>query len=263
MPRRAEREALPVERPGLTHKFVMRGLSHEIFGHIPGYEPFEPIWIEYTFFLTIGCYPDGRPGEIFICVDKEGSLIRGLCDMAAVLCSSALQYGVPLDWLMHRLEHSAFGPSEVVSGIPECMGARSLADYIAKYIGSRWPDGLASNHTAVVLELHAGEQFDSSASTDDDPQGADPIEHEAQTDPSASSSPTSRPDPREVFQLKLGKPVDAWLAEYRDGKIEHFPDLGAFVVEALLLEREGPRVEPENMHGCCDQFGGTDDPGEL
>ena len=72
---RPHRHRLPAERTAITHKF-------EISGH-EGY-------------ITVGLYPDGTPGEIFLKMAKEGSTISGLMDTLATSVSLALQYGVPL-----------------------------------------------------------------------------------------------------------------------------------------------------------------------
>ena len=70
------RRRLPNERTAITHKF-------EISGH-EGY-------------ITVGLYPDGQPGEIFLKMAKEGSTVSGLMDTLATSVSLALQYGVPLE----------------------------------------------------------------------------------------------------------------------------------------------------------------------
>ncbi len=74
-PPRAIRHRLPDERASLTHKFAIAG--HE------GY-------------ITVGLYPNGQPGEIFIRMAKEGSTVSGLMDSFATAASLALQHGVPL-----------------------------------------------------------------------------------------------------------------------------------------------------------------------
>src|SRR4051795_6067106 len=78
------RRRLPVERTAVTHKF-------EIAGH-EGY-------------ITVGLYPDGQPGEIFLKMAKEGSTVSGLMDSFATTVSVALQYGVPLRDLVNKFAH--------------------------------------------------------------------------------------------------------------------------------------------------------------
>src|SRR5438046_9657479 len=89
-PPRAVRHKLPEERMSVTHKFNIGG--HE------GY-------------ITVGLYPDGSPGEIFITMAKEGSTVSGLMDSFALAVSIALQHGVPPKLLCENFAHTCFGPS--------------------------------------------------------------------------------------------------------------------------------------------------------
>jgi ribonucleoside-diphosphate reductase alpha chain len=86
----AVRRKLPDERRAITHKFDIQG--HE------GY-------------ITVGLYDDGKPGEIFLVMSKEGSTISGLMDAFATSVSLALQYGVPLEVLVKKFAHTRFEPS--------------------------------------------------------------------------------------------------------------------------------------------------------
>ncbi len=113
------RRRLPSERTALTHKF-------EIAGH-EGY-------------ITVGLYADGQPGEIFLKMAKEGSTISGLMDTLATSVSLALQYGVPLKDVVNKFAHVRFEPSGF-TGNPEIPIAKSLVDYIFRWLGSRFlPD---------------------------------------------------------------------------------------------------------------------------
>jgi ribonucleoside-diphosphate reductase alpha chain len=110
------RRRLPVERNAVTHKFDISG--HE------GY-------------ITVGLYDDGQPGEIFLKMAKEGSTISGLMDTFATTVSVALQYGVPLRDLVHKFAHVRFEPSGFTSN-PEIPIAKSIVDYIFRWMGSRF-----------------------------------------------------------------------------------------------------------------------------
>jgi ribonucleoside-diphosphate reductase alpha chain len=110
------RRRLPAERTAITHKFDISG--HE------GY-------------ITVGLYPDGTPGEIFLKMAKEGSTISGLMDTFATTVSVALQYGVPLHDLVHKFAHVRFEPSGFTSN-PEIPIAKSIVDYIFRWMGSRF-----------------------------------------------------------------------------------------------------------------------------
>jgi len=124
---RPVRRKLPVERQAITHKFSVAG--HE------GY-------------ITVGMYEDGAPGEIFLVMAKEGSVVSGLMDAFATSVSLALQYGVPLTALSGKFTHMRFEPSGF-TGNPEIPIAKSIMDYIF-----RW------------LDLRFGEKVDAPAAAD-------------------------------------------------------------------------------------------------
>ena len=110
------RRKLPSERQALTHRF-------EVGGH-EGY-------------ITVGLYDDGTPGEIFLKMAKEGSTISGLMDSLAIAVSSALQYGVPLEALVHKFAHTRFEPQGFTKN-PEIPIAKSVTDYIFRWLASRF-----------------------------------------------------------------------------------------------------------------------------
>jgi len=110
------RRRLPSERTAVTHKFDIAG--HE------GY-------------ITVGLYPDGQPGEIFLKMAKEGSTVSGLMDTFATTVSVALQYGVPLKDLINKFAHVRFEPSGF-TGNQEIPIAKSIVDYIFRWLGSRF-----------------------------------------------------------------------------------------------------------------------------
>ncbi|MBF8290851.1 MAG: ribonucleoside-diphosphate reductase, adenosylcobalamin-dependent, partial [Chloroflexi bacterium] len=110
------RRRLPAERSAVTHRFDISG--HE------GY-------------ITVGLYPDGQPGEIFLKMAKEGSTVSGLMDTFATTVSVALQYGVPLKDLVNKFAHVRFEPSGF-TGNAEIPIAKSLVDYIFRWLGSRF-----------------------------------------------------------------------------------------------------------------------------
>jgi ribonucleoside-diphosphate reductase alpha chain len=118
-PPRAVRHRLQDERASITHKFGIAG--HE------GY-------------LTVGLYPNGQPGEIFIKMAKEGSTISGLMDAFATSVSIALQHGVPLKTLCEKFAHTRFEPSGW-TGNPQIGYAKSLMDYIFKWLNLRFLSG--------------------------------------------------------------------------------------------------------------------------
>ncbi len=110
------RHRLPDERKSITHKFVIGGHS--------GY-------------LIVGLYPDGTPGEIFVTIAKDGSVISGLMDSFATTVSLALQYGVPLKVLVNQFAHRRFEPSGFTNN-PQIKIAKSFVDYIFRWLALKF-----------------------------------------------------------------------------------------------------------------------------
>ena len=112
-----ERKRMPRERESITHKFSIAG--HE------GY-------------ITAGKYEDGSVGEIFLTdIGKEGSTMRGLLNAFATAISLGLQYGVPLEDFVRKFSYMRFEP-EGITGNPEIPFAKSMPDYIMRWLASRF-----------------------------------------------------------------------------------------------------------------------------
>jgi ribonucleoside-diphosphate reductase alpha chain len=125
------RERLPDTRRSITHKFSVAG--HE------GY-------------ITVGLYDDGRPGELFITMAKEGSTIGGLMDSFGTAVSMSLQYGVPLEVYVNKFSHTRFEPMGHTKN-PEIRIAKSIVDYIFRWLGMQFIPGYReANSTAFVEE---------------------------------------------------------------------------------------------------------------
>ncbi len=118
-PPRAVRHKLQEERASITHKFKVG--DHE------GY-------------ITVGLYPNGTPGELFITMAKEGSTVSGLMDSFALAVSIALQHGVKLDLFCEKFAHTRFEPSGW-SGNPDIGYAKSIMDYIFRWLQLRFLTG--------------------------------------------------------------------------------------------------------------------------
>jgi ribonucleoside-diphosphate reductase alpha chain len=82
-------------------------------------------------------YEDGKPGEIFLVMAKEGSTISGLMDAFATSISMALQYGVPLETLVDKFAHVRFEPSGFTKN-PQIPMAKSITDYIFRWMASKF-----------------------------------------------------------------------------------------------------------------------------
>src|SRR6202020_2019651 len=118
-PPRAVRHKLQEERASITHKFKVG--DHE------GY-------------ITVGLYPNGEPGELFITMAKEGSTVSGLMDSFALAVSIALQHGVPLKLFCEKFAHTRFEPSGW-SGNADIGYAKSIMDYIFRWLQLRFLTG--------------------------------------------------------------------------------------------------------------------------
>ena len=114
-----KRRRMPRERQSITHKFSIGG--HE------GY-------------ITAGMYDDGTIGEIFLTdIGKEGSTLRGMMNSFATAISISLQYGVPLETLVRKFSYMRFEPEGMTSN-PEIPFAKSMPDYIMRWLASRFLD---------------------------------------------------------------------------------------------------------------------------
>lgn len=104
-----QRETLPARRSGYTQKASVAG--HKVF-------------------LSTGEYANGRLGEIFIALHKEGSAFRGLMDAFSIAVSLGLQHGVNLEHYVEAFTFTRFGPAGAVEGDPAVHQATSLIDYV-------------------------------------------------------------------------------------------------------------------------------------
>jgi ribonucleoside-diphosphate reductase alpha chain len=130
-PGRPFRARMPATRRSITHKF-------EIGGH-EGY-------------MTVGLYDDGKPGEVFITMAKEGSTVGGIMNAFGTAISLCLQYGVPLNALVSKFSHSRFEPSGYTSN-PDIPIAKSLVDYIFRWMDITFPNGaVKDNGSTAVME---------------------------------------------------------------------------------------------------------------
>ncbi len=123
------RKRMPRERQSITHKFSIGG--HE------GY-------------ITAGMYEDGTVGEIFLTdIGKEGSTLRGMMNSFATAISISLQYGVPLETLVRKFSYMRFEPEGITSN-PEIPFAKSMPDYIMRWLASRFLDVDAQEDLGIL-----------------------------------------------------------------------------------------------------------------
>jgi ribonucleoside-diphosphate reductase alpha chain len=123
------RNRMPRERKSLTHKFSLGG--HE------GY-------------ITAGMYDDGSVGEIFLTdIGKEGSTLRGMMNSFATAISISLQYGVPLETLVRKFAYMRFEPEGITTN-PEIPFAKSMPDYIMRWLASRFLDADVQEELGIL-----------------------------------------------------------------------------------------------------------------
>jgi ribonucleoside-diphosphate reductase alpha chain len=140
-----KRRRMPRERQSITHKFSIGG--HE------GY-------------ITAGMYEDGAVGEIFLTdIGKEGSTLRGMMNSFATAISIALQYGVPLETLVRKFSYMRFEPEGMTSN-PEIPFAKSMPDYIMRWLASRFLDADLQEELGIMTtEVRARQAAQQAASS--------------------------------------------------------------------------------------------------
>ncbi len=165
------RKRMPRERQSITHKFSIGG--HE------GY-------------ITAGMYDDGTVGEIFLTdIGKEGSTLRGMMNSFATAISIALQYGVPLETLVQKFSYMRFEP-EGITGNPEIPFAKSMPDYIMRWLASRFLDTDAQEELGILTpEVRARKAAQEAAQSMTSSDTAGPGTPQASGAASASTPPTS------------------------------------------------------------------------
>jgi ribonucleoside-diphosphate reductase alpha chain len=85
-------------------------------------------------FVTIGEYPDGTPGEVWVDIAKDGSTIAGLVKSYAKAISIAIQYGTPIDELIETFSHTNFPPNGMVENHPTIKQVSSIPDLIVRIL---------------------------------------------------------------------------------------------------------------------------------
>ena len=117
------------ERASITHKFCIPSDDSEV-------EDFEG-------YLTAGCYDDGKLGEIFLTMAKEGSFVSGIMDSFVTAISIGLQHGISLEAFARKFKHTAFEPAGLVQGAPQELRGftKSVLDYLFRWLELRFPGG--------------------------------------------------------------------------------------------------------------------------
>jgi ribonucleoside-diphosphate reductase alpha chain len=213
-PPRAVRHRLPAERMSITHKFGIGG--HE------GY-------------ITVGLYPNGAPGEIFIRMAKEGSTISGLMDSFATAISMALQHGVPLKVLVEKFAHTRFEPSGW-TGSEELGYAKSIMDYLFRWMQLRFLSGQQLDLFANLKQPTLPSALPSAViSTEGQRSGETPAFGDATT---AQATPATHELHGEAFQHSDRTPPQQGIASEPQALISR--DLEASAGLSSFAETGGP-----------------------
>jgi len=178
------RRRMPRERQSLTHKFSIAG--HD------GY-------------ITAGMYEDGTVGEIFLTdIGKEGSTLRGMMNSFATSISIALQYGVPLETLVEKFAYMRFEP-EGITGNAEIPFAKSLPDYIMRWLASRFCDTDVQRELGILTPAVRAEQAVNDMAYRSDTDGQTPPNQAAQA--AASATGLELPPIKVVKQAAKASPT--------------------------------------------------------
>ncbi|PZR65845.1 MAG: ribonucleoside-diphosphate reductase [Solirubrobacterales bacterium] len=165
-----KRKRMPRERQSITHKFSIGG--HE------GY-------------ITAGMYEDGTIGEIFLTdIGKEGSTLRGMMNSFATAISIALQYGVPLETLVQKFSYMRFEPEGITQN-PEIPFAKSMPDYIMRWLASRFLDTDTQEELGIMTPEVRARQAAQDAASSLLGDTAGPSEPEGAGDAGEAGGPTS------------------------------------------------------------------------
>jgi ribonucleoside-diphosphate reductase alpha chain len=165
-----KRKRMPRERQSITHKFSLGG--HE------GY-------------ITAGMYEDGSVGEIFLTdIGKEGSTLRGMMNAFATAISIALQYGVPLETLVQKFSYMRFEP-EGITNNPEIPFAKSMPDYIMRWLASRFLDAEAQEELGILTPQVRARKAAQDAASSLDSDTAGPREPRANGGNGSATTPAA------------------------------------------------------------------------
>jgi ribonucleoside-diphosphate reductase alpha chain len=243
------REHLNDTRRSITHKFSVAG--HE------GY-------------ITVGLYDDGRPGELFITMAKEGSTIGGLMDCFGTAVSMSWQYGVPLEVYVNKFSHTRFEPMGHTKN-PDIRIAKSIVDYIFRWLGITFLPGYREAQQGVLGEegISASTKFEvlSTKPEDEAPgRGLSPFSQSSEkkgTVPLSEAGSQTPPAPARAKPSEKKKPTvakssGAVVARSPDGATSPSPESRAPSPEPSLLERAGVAMKVDlnggNFSSQSEQF---------
>lgn len=120
-----KRQRLGDDRASITHAFRLQQTTDDGRQEV------------VKFYFTVGMYPDGRPGEVFIRADRQGTFVSGVLDVLGVMISLALQHGVPLQMVIDKMKGTKFPPASFTGSglVPNCS---SPLDLLARFLEAKF-----------------------------------------------------------------------------------------------------------------------------
>jgi ribonucleoside-diphosphate reductase alpha chain len=106
---------------------------------------------DYEGYIHVGLYDDGKPGDIFVDIAKEGTTLAGLMNSFMISVSLGLQYGVPLEVYVSKFAHMRFEPSGLTND-QDIRVAKSLVDYIFRWMGKKFLDADTQQELGIMSE---------------------------------------------------------------------------------------------------------------
>ena len=121
---------------------------------------------DHKIYLHTGEYDDGKVGEIFIDMNKEGELVKSLMNNFAIAISLGLQYGVPLDEFVDAFIETKFEPSGKIIGNDRILNASSILDYIFRELAISYLGREDLAHTPSIIIKSHGDKASSDENED-------------------------------------------------------------------------------------------------
>jgi ribonucleoside-diphosphate reductase alpha chain len=217
----SRRRALPGRRKGYTQKAKIGG---------------------HSIYLRTGEYEDGQLGEIFLDINKEGTLLRSMMNAFAVSVSLGLQYGVPLDEFVDVFTFARFEPNGLVSGHDNIKRSTSIIDLIFR--------DLACNYLGREDLVHIKPEPKDSDDEDDSLDHVQASNYEVEVSADGSRFPRTSESSRVIPVALSEEAFDDFASRYAEAKMKGYegdpcPDCGA-----LTLVRNGSCLK-------CDSCGNT------
>jgi ribonucleoside-diphosphate reductase alpha chain len=169
-------------------------------------------------FVTIGEYDDGRPGELFIRVSKQGSTLAGIMDAFAISVSHGLQYGVPLRAFVEAFVGMRFEPAGMTDD-EEVRIASSLMDYLFRRLAIEY---MTADERAAIGILSVSERLQQTLPGVEEAATVSEQGHDLEPDP-----PTRRPVPAAIVDADAPLCMQCGVSMQRAGSCYACQECGA------------------------------------